>query len=97
MKKALHLPRGWIPLYRVVCRSHNNSNANGGVSYANCGNDSSSSFTNIGSRLGINQKEIMDLCQEDEPQQKRYLYRKVEKKLEWVEFGRDFSRRSWAR
>nr|DAE78690.1 MAG TPA: hypothetical protein [Caudoviricetes sp.] len=39
----------------------------------------------------------MALCQEDEPQQKRYLYRKVEKKLEWVEFGRDFSRRSWAR
>ena len=82
---------------RVVCRSFNNSVANGGVSYAYCGNDSSSSFTNIGSRLGINQKEIMDLCQEDEPQQKRYLYRKVEKKLEWVEFGRDFSRRSWAR
>lgn len=97
MKKALHLPRGWIPLYRVVCRSNNNSNANGGVSYAYCGNDSSSTNTNIGSRLGINQKEIMALCQEDEPQQKRYLYRKVEKKLEWVEFGRDFSRRSWAR
>ena len=53
MKKALHLPRGWIPLYRVVCRSNNNSNANGGVSYANCGNDSSSSFTNIGSRLAF--------------------------------------------
>ena len=97
MKKALHLPRGWIPLYRVVCRSVNSSNANGGVSYALCGFDSSSSYTYIGSRLGINQKEIMALCQEDEPQQKRYLYRKVEKKLEWVEFGRDFSRRSWAR
>ena len=82
---------------RVVCRSYNYSYANGGVSYANCGNDSSSTNTNIGSRLGINQKEIMALCQEDEPQQKRYLYRKVEKKLEWVEFGRDFSRRSWAR
>lgn len=82
---------------RVVCRSYNLSYANGGVSYANCGNDSSSTNTNIGSRLGINQKEIMALCQEDEPQQKRYLYRKVEKKLEWVEFGRDFSRRSWAR
>ena len=97
MKKALHLPRGWIPLYRVVCRSHNYSSAVGGVSFAYCGYDSSSSFSFIGSRLGINQKEIMDLCQEDEPQQKRYLYRKVEKKLEWVEFGRDFSRRSWAR
>lgn len=82
---------------RVVCRSYFNSFANGGVSYAICGYDSSSSFASIGSRLGINQKEIMDLCQEDEPQQKRYLYRKVEKKLEWVEFGRDFSRRSWAR
>lgn len=82
---------------RVVCRSHNFSYAYGGVSYASCGNDSSSAFANIGSRLGINQKEIMALFQEDEPQQKRYLYRKVEKKLEWVEFGRDFSRRSWAR
>ena len=97
MKKALHLPRGWIPLYRVVCRSYNFSFAFGGVSFAYCGSDSSSASTSIGSRLGINQKEIMALCQEDEPQQKRYLYRKVEKKLEWVEFGRDFSRRSWAR
>lgn len=82
---------------RVVCRSSNYSVAVGGVSYANCGYDSSSTSAGIGSRLGINQKEIMALCQEDEPQQKRYLYRKVEKKLEWVEFGRDFSRRSWAR
>jgi hypothetical protein len=82
---------------RVVCRSYYNSFAFGGVSCANCGYVSSSSYTSIGSRLGINQKEIMALCQEDEPQQKRYLYRKVEKKLEWVEFGRDFSRRSWAR
>lgn len=82
---------------RVVCRSYSYSNAFGGVSFAVCGNDSSSTYTYIGSRLGINQKEIMALCQEDEPQQKRYLYRKVEKKLEWVEFGRDFSRRSWAR
>lgn len=82
---------------RVVCRSCSYSCAGGGVSCAVCGVDSSSTNTNIGSRLGINQKEIMALCQEDEPQQKRYLYRKVEKKLEWVEFGRDFSRRSWAR
>lgn len=82
---------------RVVCRSGSFSCAGGGVSCAVCGVDSSSTNTNIGSRLGINQKEIMALCQEDEPQQKRYLYRKVEKKLEWVEFGRDFSRRSWAR
>lgn len=82
---------------RVVCRSHIYSSAYGGVSCASCGYDSSSASSSIGSRLGINQKEIMALCQEDEPQQKRYLYRKVEKKLEWVEFGRDFSRRSWAR
>ena len=82
---------------RVVCWSGSYSGAGGGVSCAVCGVDSSSTNTNIGSRLGINQKEIMALCQEDEPQQKRYLYRKVEKKLEWVEFGRDFSRRSWAR
>lgn len=82
---------------RVVCRSHIYSSAYGGVSCASCGYDSSSASSSIGSRLGINQKEIMALCQEDEPQQKRYLYRKVEKKLEWVEFGRNFSRRSWAR
>ena len=38
---------------RVVCRSHSNSYANGGVSCAVCGNDSSSSFTYIGSRLAF--------------------------------------------
>ena len=38
---------------RVVCRSHNNSSAGGGVSYANCGNDSSSTSTNIGARLAF--------------------------------------------
>ena len=38
---------------RVVCRSNNNSNANGGVSFASCGFDSSSTFTNIGSRLAF--------------------------------------------
>jgi hypothetical protein len=38
---------------RVVCRSYNYSNANGGVSFANCGGDSSSSFTVIGSRLAF--------------------------------------------
>ena len=38
---------------RVVCRSNNNSNANGGVSYANCGYDSSSTSTYIGSRLAF--------------------------------------------
>ena len=38
---------------RVVCRSYFNSFANGGVSCAYCGYDSSSSFTNIGSRLAF--------------------------------------------
>lgn len=38
---------------RVVCRSINYSNANGGVSFANCGYDSSSPNTGIGSRLAF--------------------------------------------
>lgn len=38
---------------RVVCRSHNYSFAYGGVSYASCGNDSSSAITIIGSRLAF--------------------------------------------
>ena len=38
---------------RVVCRSYNNSYANGGVSCAYCGYDSSSSFAFIGSRLAF--------------------------------------------
>ncbi|WP_304233540.1 hypothetical protein, partial [Phocaeicola plebeius] len=38
---------------RVVCRSHYSSFAYGGVSYANCGNDSSSTSTSIGSRLAF--------------------------------------------
>ena len=38
---------------RVVCRSHYNSFANGGVSFAYCGYDSSSTNTNIGSRLAF--------------------------------------------
>lgn len=38
---------------RVVCRSFFNSYAFGGVSYANCGVDSSSSYTYIGSRLAF--------------------------------------------
>lgn len=43
----------------MVWRSNNNANANGGVSYANANNDTSNSASNIGSRLGINQKKIM--------------------------------------
>ena len=38
---------------RVVCRSYSYSIASGGVSYAFCGNDSSSSSTSIGSRLAF--------------------------------------------
>ena len=38
---------------RVVCRSYNYSYANGGVSFAYCGYDSSSTNTNIGSRLAF--------------------------------------------
>ena len=38
---------------RVVCRSYNYSFANGGVSFANCGYDSSSTYTYIGSRLAF--------------------------------------------
>ena len=38
---------------RVVCRSRNNSYANGGVSYAYCGYDSSSAYAFIGSRLAF--------------------------------------------
>ena len=38
---------------RVVCRSYSYSNANGGVSCAYCGYDSSSTYTYIGSRLAF--------------------------------------------
>lgn len=38
---------------RVVCRSSSYSYASGGVSYANCGYDSSSTITYIGSRLAF--------------------------------------------
>lgn len=38
---------------RVVCRSYNNSNALGGVSFAYCGYDSSSTYSSIGSRLAF--------------------------------------------
>lgn len=38
---------------RVVCRSYYSSLANGGVSFAYCGNDSSSTYSLIGSRLAF--------------------------------------------
>lgn len=40
-----------LPSSRVVLRSNNNANANGGVAYANANNDSSNANTNYGSRL----------------------------------------------
>lgn len=39
---------------RVVFRSNNNANANGGVAYANANNDSANVNANIGSRLANN-------------------------------------------
>ena len=47
-----------FPTSRVVYRSNNNANSNGGVSYANANNDSSNANTNIGSRLANNQNKI---------------------------------------
>ena len=43
---------------RVVFRSNSNANPNGGVSYANCCNDSSYASANNGSRLGNNLNEF---------------------------------------
>ena len=40
---------------RVVLRSINDANANGGVAYANANNDSSNANTNYGSRLANNE------------------------------------------
>ncbi|MBS5485461.1 hypothetical protein [Parabacteroides sp.] len=44
------------PIARVVARSNNNANAGGGVAYSNCGNDSSNSNANNGSRLANKEK-----------------------------------------
>lgn len=38
---------------RVVLRSYNNANSQGGVAYANCNNDSSNTNANNGSRLAL--------------------------------------------
>lgn len=43
---------------RVVGRSNNNANANGGVVYANANNASSNSNTNNGSRLANRKRNI---------------------------------------
>ncbi len=44
---------------RVVYRSNNNANANGGVSYANANNDSANVNSNIGSRLANNSRDFI--------------------------------------
>ena len=46
-------PSGTATANRVVCRSYYSSYAIGGVSFANCGHDSSSASTGIGSRLAF--------------------------------------------
>lgn len=50
----------WISLAwaRVVARSNNNANANGGVSYANANNDSANVNANYGSRLAYNNMQM---------------------------------------
>ena len=47
-----------FPTSRVVYRSNNNANSNGGVSYANAHNDSSYAYTHIGSRLAFRGKIV---------------------------------------
>ena len=42
---------------RVVQRSNNNANTNGGVAYVNANNDSSNTNSNIGSRLANRKKK----------------------------------------
>ncbi|MBR5331910.1 MAG: hypothetical protein IKV32_01235, partial [Muribaculaceae bacterium] len=44
---------------RVVYRSGNNANSSGGVSFANAINDSSNTYTSIGSRLAFRGKIVV--------------------------------------
>lgn len=54
------MKKGRFPKWaRVVYRSNNNANANGGVSYANANNDSANVNANIGSRLANNYKRFV--------------------------------------
>ena len=88
---------------RVVYRSNNNANSNGGVSYANANNDSSNTNANIGSRLANNQNNFnrrttqgtgpQCRAEGNKPQQQRWVIlslvrRKAEKLNGRVEFGR---------
>ena len=87
-----------FPISRVVYRSNNNANSNGGVSYANANNDSSNTNTNIGSRLANNQNKFnrrttpgtCPQCRAEgnKPQQQQPIGWKAEKLNGRVEFGR---------
>lgn len=89
-----------FPISRVVYRSNNNANSNGGVSYANANNDSSNTNTNIGSRLANNQNKFnrrttpgtCPQCRAEgnKPQQQQPNGWKAEKLNGWVEFGRSY-------
>ncbi len=59
-QKIERMKRWILPSSRVVLRSNNNANANGGVAYANANNDSSNANTNYGSRLANIEKEVID-------------------------------------
>nr|DAY49866.1 MAG TPA: hypothetical protein [Caudoviricetes sp.] len=48
-----------FPISRVVYRSDNNANSNGGVSCAYANHDSSNTYTYFGSRLANNQNNII--------------------------------------
>lgn len=87
-----------FPISRVVYRSNNNANSNGGVSYANANNDSSNTNTNIGSRLANNQNKFNrrttpGTCphrraEGNKPQQQQPIGWKAEKLNGRAEFGR---------
>lgn len=86
---------GFLNEARVVYRSNNNANANGGVSYANSGNDTANANANIGSRLVNNEfneflaysneeRVLHRGANENEPQQKRNnKCGKLENKIVW--------------
>ena len=54
---------------RVVNRSNNNANTNGGVAYVNANNDASNTNSNYGSRLA-NRKDYM-LKRSSQPRRKK--------------------------
>jgi len=60
---TLRLTRWNSSKSRVVYRSNNNANANGGVSYSNANNDASNSNANVGSRLNNNRRYLIGVQQ----------------------------------